>query len=226
MLSPSTARILVVDPDEHSRILYRDCLAPAGCDTIEALDGRDALVKALVHAPVLVVTEVPLPHIDGLALCEILRKDRVTRNTAILVITADARPDIIDKARRAGADAVLVKPVSPETVFAYASQVMVRDQEPRSRAGDRHDGASQEAQQTAVGREAAVALMAIGRATTTPPATPPDLHCPSCNKALTYVRSFLGGRRKRDAEQWDYYTCTACGTFQYRQRTRKLRRVS
>jgi hypothetical protein len=44
---------------------------------------------------------------------------------------------------------------------------------------------------------------------------------------LTYERSHIGGVSERNSEQWDYYECpSGCGTFQYRQRTRKLRRVS
>lgn len=43
---------------------------------------------------------------------------------------------------------------------------------------------------------------------------------------LQYERSHIGGVSHVHAEQWDDYECAACGTFQYRQRTRKLRRVS
>jgi len=60
--------------------------------------------------------------------------------------------------------------------------------------------------------------------TTEPPAPPPMLHCPSCDERLRYLRSYLAGTR-RHPEQWDDYVCSRCGKFQYRQRTRKLRRV-
>ena len=53
------------------------------------------------------------------------------------------------------------------------------------------------------------------------------LVCPNCDRPLQYVRSHVGGVSARLSEQWDYYTCHgACGTFQYRQRTRRLRRVA
>jgi hypothetical protein len=43
---------------------------------------------------------------------------------------------------------------------------------------------------------------------------------------LQYLRSHVGGVSALNSEQWDYYECAAgCGTFQYRQRTRKLRQV-
>jgi hypothetical protein len=61
--------------------------------------------------------------------------------------------------------------------------------------------------------------------TTTPPLRPPELKCLSCDVTLKYEHSFVGGVSDRHPEQWDYYKCDQCGTFQYRQRTRKLRRV-
>jgi len=65
------------------------------------------------------------------------------------------------------------------------------------------------------------------RETTTPPNPPVELRCPTCDRPLRYRKSFIGGVSAKHSEQWDYFDClTGCGTFQYRQRTRKLRRVS
>jgi hypothetical protein len=62
--------------------------------------------------------------------------------------------------------------------------------------------------------------------TDAPPAPPPALVCPDCDRALDYKSSQVGGVSARNAEQWDYFICSrGCGTFQYRQRTRKLRKV-
>jgi hypothetical protein len=60
--------------------------------------------------------------------------------------------------------------------------------------------------------------------TTEPPTPPPLLYCPSCDRSLRYRCSYLSGT-VRHPEQWDDYICESCGTFQYRQRTRRLRRV-
>jgi len=62
--------------------------------------------------------------------------------------------------------------------------------------------------------------------TTTPPLTPPSLVCPGCDQPLVYQRSHVGGVSARNSEQWDYFECPhGCGAFQYRERTRKLRKV-
>ena len=117
-------RILVADPDAESRQLYHDCFESLGCDVVEATDGRDALMKALIRVPTLILTELWLPHLDGFALCEILRKDSSTRETPILIVTADARPEVLQHGRDAGADVVLVKPVSPEVIFAESHRLI------------------------------------------------------------------------------------------------------
>jgi hypothetical protein len=63
-------------------------------------------------------------------------------------------------------------------------------------------------------------------ATTVPPVSPPGLVCPSRDHTLTYGESYVGGVSDRHPEQWDHYTCPgSCGAFQYRHRTRKLRRI-
>lgn len=63
--------------------------------------------------------------------------------------------------------------------------------------------------------------------TTTPPIHPRHLRCPSCDLDLRYVSSHIGGVNEQHTEQWDTLTCTnGCGTFEYRHRTRTLRRIS
>ncbi len=103
-------RILVADADVDMRALYRDSFTRAGCDLVEASDGREALVKAILQPPTLVITEISLPFIDGYALCEILRRDLTTADIPILVVTTETRSGQTDRARKAGADVVLIKP--------------------------------------------------------------------------------------------------------------------
>ena len=229
--SSSPPRVLVADADTDTRSLYRLSFTDAGCDVIEAADGRDALVTALVRAPALLVTELRLPFIDGAALCGILRRDRQTANVPILVVTSEMRPTELDRVRRIGANAVLVKPATPDIILSTALHLW-RSDTPRTRsdlARAREDDVSDRPDAT-VARSAARAQQSLTNAhrpglTITPPDMPPGLHCPSCGRVLTYRSSYVGGANARHREQWDYLTCPACGAFQYRQRTRKLRRI-
>jgi two-component system chemotaxis response regulator CheY len=117
-------RVLVVDPDGDTRSLYRQTLELAGHDIIEAADGRDALVKALETLPQFVVTETRLPMMDGYALCEILRQDRLTHRVPILVVTSEARTEKLARARAVGANAVLVKPVEIDAILDHMKRLI------------------------------------------------------------------------------------------------------
>src|SRR5262249_3514542 len=196
-------------------------------------DGRDALVKALVRVPSLVMTELRLPLIDGLTLCSILRTDRVTERVPILIVTSDTRPSAAAEARRLGVDAMLVKPTPACAVLLEMQRLLARSTELGNRSATARATAVAQLQKAAdpFGERRAKRVTlphAHDRAlTSTPPMPPPELVCPGCDRFLTYTYSQVGGVSARYAEQWDYYTCgSACGTFQYRQRTRTLRRLS
>jgi two-component system chemotaxis response regulator CheY len=213
-------RVLVVDPDDQARARCCESLSDAGCDVVDAADGRDALAKALSRRPSLVVTETVLPIFDGFALCDILRRDSATRTVPILVVTADRRAPVPDRARAAGADSILIKPVTPAALLAEIQRLLqtppeLSDTPPASSSGPGPHDSRRPLSKTIVRFE-----------TTTPQLQPPSLVCPQCDAQLAYVSSHIGGVNNRSPEQWDDYRCpAACGTFQYRHRTRRVRRL-
>jgi CheY-like chemotaxis protein len=111
---------LIVDGDPDSRLLYRIVLAKIASTIVEAADGTEALGKAMQERPDVVVTDTRLSGIDGYKLCSMLRLDQSTKSTAIVIVTALAYPDDLDRAINAGADEVLVKPCLPDDVMAAA----------------------------------------------------------------------------------------------------------
>lgn len=212
-------RVLLIDRDEDTRQLYARYLKLAGCDIDEAYDGRDGLVKALSRHYDVIVTDTRVPGIDGYQLCDLLRGDPTTHVVPIIVITGEAYPGDLERARRAGANVVLVRPCLPETLLLEIRRVRhaSRNSAPRNLA-------SFESTHGTGGRRTTLSRAHRRGDTTTPPAIPPTLVCPACDQPLAYQRSHVGGVSDRHPEQWDYYQCPAgCGTFQYRQRTRKLR---
>jgi CheY-like chemotaxis protein len=227
----SELSILVADPDPDTRELYRQCFELGRWAVVEASDGRDALAKALAYEPSVLVTETRLPFIDGVALCELLRLDPTTNDVLILVVTGECRAAEVERLKRAGADAVLTKPTLPDSILETATQLIQR-----STASGGHSPATGEptAEQMR-DREILVAGSGEQRRltrcrvharldTVNPPTAPPALMCPWCDSSLKYDHSHVGGVSDRYPERWDYYVCSTCGTFQYRQRTRKLRR--
>jgi CheY-like chemotaxis protein len=224
-----TPKVLLADPDIDSHVLYAQVLGLKEREITHATEGRDALVKALEYPFALVITEIRLSYIDGYALCKVLRHDSATRNTPIMVVTADARPAALERALRAGADVALAKPVT-DVVFTEAQRLILRTRDLRDRSGRAR-------LKVAALLDKSKSLLRSGKAptaarrhkrygTTQPPITPPSLRCPSCDRHLNYEFSHIGGVTAREPEQWDYYTCSGpCGQFQYRQRTRKLRQL-
>jgi DNA-binding response OmpR family regulator len=129
-----TPRILVVIADDDMRALYCQPFQLSGCHVIESSDGRDALTKALVSPPSLVVTEIRLPFLDGYALCAILRHDWATAETPILVVTAEGRPAETDRARNAGADIVVAEPTTLEQIVSLSRRLIAEAKDLRGRA--------------------------------------------------------------------------------------------
>jgi CheY-like chemotaxis protein len=215
------ARVLVVEPDEATRTLYRKALEFAGLDVVEAADGRDALVKTLAVPPALVITEIRLPLMDGYSLCEILRRDPATRGVPILVVTSEAQLESAARARRVGADAVLVKPADITALLADTRRLLDGGTDDRRSLGGTPDAPATGEKRR--GRRSASRTHPRFD-TTSPPIKPPDLGCPCCSGPLSYQHSHVGGVSSRCPEQWDYYMCSACSApFVYRPRTRKVR---
>src|SRR5262245_28965979 len=225
---------LLVDRDRASLQLYAEFLRNASYDVEEAEDGREALAKAISRGPQIIVTETRLPGINGFRLCELLRVDKATHSTPIIVVTADALPADILRAECAGADVVLTKPCRPEHLaaemrrcLAMSAAVKTRAAAARLHAADVVARAVEQVERARrVRQRVPISRMFKRHTTTTPPLEPPVLVCPTCDAQLVYQDSHIGGVSDRQQEQWDYFECPGkCGRFQYRQRTRKVRRL-
>ena len=210
-------RVLVVDNDADNRELYRDSFTLAGWIVTEAGDGREALVQALKDKPSIVLMELRLPLIDGVALCEILRRDHATAEVPILVVTSESRAAELARAQRAGADAVLIKPATPDVIVREMRRLLTA-----AGAGT----ALQTKELSAPGRRKALVKAHQRLSTTAPDEAPASLTCPLCSQLLHYQETYIGGVSARHPERWDYFECARCGRFQYRYRTRKLRQLS
>ena len=115
--------ILVVDDDVKIVRLVRMYLERAGYRVIDALDGRAALAAIEAEAPALVVLDVMLPEIDGLA---ILRAVRRTDQTPVIVLSARGLTDDRIAGLTAGADDYLPKPFSPAELVLRVQRILAR----------------------------------------------------------------------------------------------------
>jgi CheY-like chemotaxis protein len=220
---------LIVDPDPDTRLLYGATLAPIVDDVAYAGDGAEGIAIAIHRLPKLVITESLLPRIDGYTFCRLLREEPATRDAVVLMVTAQAMPDELARARSCGADSVLVKPCLPDTLLAEAQRLREWSTELRARSEiirARIPGQLAKAGAAldlAMQKRHVLARAHVRQRTTIPPLPPPELRCPGCDRTLVYRYSHTGGVSARHPEQWDYYECATCGLMQYRHRTRRLR---
>lgn len=202
-----TSRILLALTNGVESRLCARILKAQDLEVDQASDGVEAMVKALSTPFTAIVGAADLPMIGGQELCRILRQDLWTREVPFILTSAEpAMPSTLIIV-----DAVVEAPVDPGLLCESIRQVLIGsgDQGPE---GSPNRGASRKHRP--------------GR-TVNPPIVPPGLICPRCDRQLVYLYSQLGGINERSVEQWDYFDCRrACGTFQYRHRTRSIRAVT
>lgn len=115
--------ILVVDDDPKIVALVRAYLASAGFGVITAGDGREALRLVRERRPRLVVLDLMLPELDGVAVTREIRKDC---DVPILMLTARSALGDRLKGLAEGADDYLVKPFAPSEVVARVQAILRR----------------------------------------------------------------------------------------------------
>jgi two-component system response regulator MprA len=108
-MTRSAARVLLAERDLHARLLQASFLEELGLAVEFASDGISTLEMAVRLQPDLVITELLLPRLDGLALCKRIKASAVLRHIPVLVVSILAASS---RARDAGADAFLLKPLS------------------------------------------------------------------------------------------------------------------
>ncbi|MBX3697298.1 MAG: response regulator [Dokdonella sp.] len=118
-----SARILIVDDNPVNLKLARNVLEIEGYTVDGAVDAEDALVYLGTHSPDLILMDIALPGMDGLALTRKLKADPRWRAIPVIALTAFAMLTDERQARDAGCDGYITKPIDtrqlPLTVGAH-----------------------------------------------------------------------------------------------------------
>ena len=115
--------VMIVEDDPLQRKMYCDILRSQSYETIETGDPRLALDIVLKVSPAAAVIDIRLPHIDGRALIEALRRDARTRSLPILALSAVVSHDMAETCLAAGANCFFPKPVPLETFLRMMAQL-------------------------------------------------------------------------------------------------------
>jgi len=115
-------RVLIVDDNRDNREVYAEYLRFRGFDIAEAMTGAEAVEKAVVGKPDVVLLDLRLPDIDGYEVCRRLRA-RAAR-PRIIALTACAFDEDAQSALASGCDHFLAKPCLPETLEIEMRRVL------------------------------------------------------------------------------------------------------
>lgn len=115
-MSGSPGTVLVVEDNEDNRIIVRTVLQHVGYRVLEAVTGDEAIEVARDRHPDIILMDISLPVRDGWEATEVLKGDPATRDIPIVALTAHALPSDQERARAAGCDAYVPKPVAPMAI--------------------------------------------------------------------------------------------------------------
>jgi CheY-like chemotaxis protein len=115
------ALILVVERNPVVQRLERYFLEQAGFSVEFMVDGNSALTRTRELRPAIVVTEILVPKLDGLSLCQTIKSDPETKDILVIIFS---HLHAEDRAIEVGADAFLAKPVDEELLIGTVERLL------------------------------------------------------------------------------------------------------
>lgn len=125
--------ILVVDDNPLNLKLTRILLAAHGYEVRTAMDSKEALAVLDSFQPRLILMDIQLPGMNGLELTRRLKADPATRDIVVLALTAYAMKGDEHRAREAGCNGYIAKPIDTRSLAAVVREYLER-QDGQSRA--------------------------------------------------------------------------------------------
>lgn len=117
--------IMIVDDSASIRQVVGIALKGAGYDVIEAYDGRDALSKLTGQKIHLIVSDVNMPNMDGIAFVQAAKQKPEYKFTPVIMLTTEAGENMKQRGQVAGAKAWMVKPFQPAQMLAAVSKLIM-----------------------------------------------------------------------------------------------------
>ena len=117
-------RVLLVDDEPVLRSVVRQFLEFSGYEVVEAADGRHALDLAKERTPDIVLTDLLMPHIDGLDLCRRLRAHDSTRAVPVIFVTARNADDAQRMEMERVGNGFIMKPFEPDDLLKQIDETL------------------------------------------------------------------------------------------------------
>jgi CheY-like chemotaxis protein len=117
-------KVLVVDDDPLMHRLFLHHLERAGFDVVSAMNGREGLDVATKEKPDVIVMDIMMPDIDGLAALKELKKWDATKKIPVIMITANSHHISRQESEDSGAALFLTKPFRPTQLLNEIKRLM------------------------------------------------------------------------------------------------------
>ncbi|AUX43400.1 Fis family transcriptional regulator [Sorangium cellulosum] len=118
-------KILLVEDSSTVRQQVGILLSGAGYSTVEADNGRDAVAAVTAHAGdlAMIIADVNMPVMNGIEMLHSLREKNLASGVPILMLTTEGQPELIEKARKAGAKGWIIKPFKADLLLAAVKKL-------------------------------------------------------------------------------------------------------
>lgn len=117
--------IMIVDDSASLRQVVGIALKGAGYDVLEGCDGKDALAKLTGQKVHLVICDVNMPNMDGIAFVKALKATPAYKFTPVIMLTTESQEAKKQEGQAAGARAWVVKPFKPEQMLGAVEKLVL-----------------------------------------------------------------------------------------------------
>lgn len=116
-------KIIIVDDSRTTRMQVKNTLGGAGFEVVEAVDGREGLAKIEAHNDAaIVLCDINMPNLNGLDMLDAVPQ-AIRSSMTFLMLTTEAEPRLVQKAKELGAKGWIVKPFKPELLLAAVKKL-------------------------------------------------------------------------------------------------------
>jgi two-component system cell cycle response regulator DivK len=126
--------VLIVEDYSDAREMYAEYLEFQGFRVEQARNGKEAIDRAIMRPPDVVLMDLSLPVMDGWEATRRLKADERTRHVPVIALTGHALSGTVDTATQAGCDGFITKPCLPEDLVAEIRKAIKTHARQRARS--------------------------------------------------------------------------------------------
>ena len=121
---PTASKVLLVEDTEDNRFMMRRLLEMVGYTVVEARNGQEAVRLAESESPAVILMDLSLPIIDGLAATKLIRQIPTAKTTPIIAVSAHDTADFQSEALAAGCNGYVTKPIDFALLEVLIAEVL------------------------------------------------------------------------------------------------------